>query len=147
MRRGFLALLDDQLRRFDDGHAAGGDGARAAGAAAGVHDVAVALFEPDALEGHAELVGQHLRERRGMALAIVQRARDQPDRAVGLEHDLAKFDAGRCGDFEIRADRDAAQLAAFAAFLLALGKTRMIGDLQRLVEDTLKIAAVIGDAG
>ena len=99
------------------------------------------------LEGHAELRREHLRERRRMALAVIERAGDQPHRTVILEHDLAEFDAGRCGDFEIGADRDAAQLAALAAFLLALGEIGVIGDLERLVEDALEIAAVIGDAG
>ena len=82
-----------------------------------------------------------------MALAVIQRAGDQLHRAVRLEHDLAEFDAGRRGDFEIGADRDAAQLAALAAFLLALGKVGVVGNLQRLVEHALEIAAVIGDAG
>ena len=100
-----------------------------------------------ALEGNAELRAQHLRERRRVALAVVERAGDQPHRAVILEHDLAEFDAGRRGDFEIGADRDAAQLAALAAFLLALGKIGVVGNLQRLVEHALEIAAVIGDAG
>ena len=112
-----------------------------------MHDVAVALFELDAFEGHAELRAEHLRERRRMALAVVERAGDQPHRAVVLEHDLAEFDAGRRGDFEIGADRDAAQLAALAALLLAFGEIGVIGDLERLVEHALEIAAVIGDAG
>src|SRR5216683_3687309 len=55
MRRRALALLDDQLRGFDDRHAARGDRARAAGAVAGMDDVAVTLFQPDAFEGDAEL--------------------------------------------------------------------------------------------
>src|ERR1700712_3802245 len=112
MRRGALALLDHQPRGLDDRHAAGGDRTRAAGAVAGMHDVAVALFELYVLEGDAELRGKHLRERRGMALAVVERAGDQPHRAISLEHDLAEFDAGRGGHFEIGADRDAPELAA-----------------------------------
>src|SRR5882724_13335048 len=86
-----LALFDDEPRGLHDGHAAGGDGARAAGAVAGMHDVAVALFEFYALEGDTELRGKHLRERRRMTLAVVERAGDQADRAVGFEYDLAEF--------------------------------------------------------
>src|SRR6202158_5854805 len=112
-----------------------------------MHDIAVALFQSYALEGHAELRGQNLRERRRVALAIVERAGDQPYRAVILEHDLAQFDAGRGGDFEIGADRDAAQLALLAALLLAFRKVGVVGNLQRLVEYALEIAAIIGDAG
>ena len=124
-----LALLDDQFRGLDDRHSAGGDGARAAGAIAGMHDVAVALLELDAFEGHAELCTEHLRKRCRMPLTIVERAGDQPHRAVSFKHDLAEFDAGRCGDFEIGADRNASELALFAALLLAFGKTLVIGDL------------------
>src|SRR3982074_2460439 len=90
-----------------------------------MHDVAVALFELDAFEGDAELRTEHLRKWRRMTLAIVERAGDQSDRAVILQQDLA----------------------ALAALLLALGKTLVIGNLERLVEDTLEIAAVVGDAG
>src|SRR6267154_5377232 len=82
-----------------------------------------------------------------MPLTIVERAGGQPHRAVSFKHDLAEFDAGRRGDFEIGADRDASELALFAALLLAFGKTLVIGDLKRLVEDPLEIAAVIGDTG
>src|SRR5450759_5437711 len=112
-----------------------------------MHDVAVALFELDAFEGDAELRAEHLCKWRCMALAIIERARGQPHRAVILEHDLAEFDAGRCCDFEIGADRDASELAALAALLPAPGEIGVIGDLDRLVEDALEIAAVIGDAG
>src|ERR1700676_1170599 len=106
-----------------------------------MHDVAVALFEFYALEGDTELRGKHLREWRRMTLAIVERAGDQADRAVVFEHDLAELDVGRRGDFEVGADRDAPQLAAFAAFLLALGEVGVLGDLERLVEHALEIAA------
>ena len=51
-----LALFDNELRGPHDRHAAGGNRARAAGAVAGMHEVAVALLELDALEGDAELV-------------------------------------------------------------------------------------------
>src|ERR1700738_3960703 len=99
-----------------------------------MHDVAVALLELDAFEGHAELRTEHLRERCRMTLAIVERAGDQPDRTVILEHDLAEFDAGRGGDFEIGADGNAPELAALAAFLFPFGKPGVIGDLERLAE-------------
>src|ERR1700682_6213383 len=112
-----------------------------------MHDVAVALFEFYTLEGDTELRGKYLREWRRMTLAVVERAGDQSDRAVGFEHDLAEFDVGRCGDFEVGADRDASELAALAAFLLALGEVGVVGDLERLVEHALEIAAVIDHSG
>ncbi len=112
-----------------------------------MHDIAVALFEFYALEGHTELRTQHLRKRRRVALAIIERAGDQPHHTVILEHDLAKLDAGRRGDLQIRADGNAAQLAALAALFLAFGKVGVIGHCQCLLEHALEIAAVIGDAG
>src|ERR1700690_664950 len=98
-----------------------------------MHEVAVALFELDAVEGNDELRAENLRERGRMTLAVVEGAGDQPDRAVVLEPDLAEFDARRCGDFEIGAYRDAAQSAALAALLLAFGEVGVVGDLERLV--------------
>src|SRR6202158_1778203 len=112
-----------------------------------MHEVAVALFELDAFEGDTELSAEHLRKGCRVTLTIVERAGDQPDRAVILEHDLAEFDAGRRGDYEIGADGNASQLAVLAALLPALGEIGVVGDLKRLVEDALEIAAVIGDAG
>ena len=53
------------------------DRARAAGAAAEQQLVAVALQEADALERNAEPAHQHLRERRGVALAVIERAGDR----------------------------------------------------------------------
>src|SRR5258705_7400884 len=111
-----------------------------------MHDVAVALLELYALEGHAELCRERLREWRRVTLAIIERAGDQPDRAVILEHDLAEFDAGRCRDFEVGADGNAPELAALAALLFSLGETRVIGKLRHLLGQTLEMAAVIGDA-
>ena len=45
--------------------------------------------ELDALERHAELLDQHLRERRGVALAVIERAGDDGDGAVVVEADAA----------------------------------------------------------
>src|SRR6202522_1030317 len=119
MRGSLLAFCDHQRGRLDDRHAGRGDGTGTAGAVAETHEIAVVLFEPDVVEGYAELRGKHLCERGGMTRAIVERAGGQFYRTVRFEGDLAEFAAGRCGDFEIGADRDAAQLAVFAALLLA----------------------------
>ena len=121
--------------------------ARAAGAAAGDQLVAVALQEADLLERHAELLAQHLRERRGVALAVVERAGADGDAAVGVERDAAHLLVGRRGDFEIAADADAAQLAALLALALALVEALPVGGLERLLQDRREVAAVIGGAG
>src|SRR5207244_7802779 len=144
---GLLAFLHDQRGRLDDRLSARGDRARAAGAAAESHEVAVILLQRNLLEGHAELRRKYLRERRGMALAVIERAGGEFYRAIWLECDLAKLAARGCGYFEIGADRDATQLAGLAALLLAFGKVGVIGNFDRPVEHALEIAAVIGHAG
>ena len=93
MRRGLLALGDHERGGFDDRRAGRRDRARAAGAVAEADEVAVVLLQRDLLEGHAELAGEHLRERRGVALAVIERAGGQLHRAVRLEGDLAEFAA------------------------------------------------------
>ncbi len=143
---GGLALFDHQFRGLHDGLAARGDRAGATGAVTGMHDIAVALLQFDGIERHTEAVAQHLRERRGVALAVIERSGHKLHRIVVDELDLAELDAGRGGDFQIRAHRDATQLAALAAFALASGEAGMIGEFQRVVEHTLEVAAVIGQA-
>ena len=82
VRRGPAALLDADRACLDDGGAAGHHALGPAGAAAGNQLVAVALQQPHAVEWHAEPVAQHLREGRGMALAVVQRAGNDRHRPV-----------------------------------------------------------------
>lgn len=110
-------------------------------------DVAVALHQLDAVEGNAELLAEDLRECGCVALTVIERPGDELHRAIGIEHDLAELDAGRCGHLQIGADGDATQLAGLLALLLALGKILVVGDFEGLVEDGLEVAAVIGDAG
>src|SRR5262249_56546773 len=95
--------------------ARGGDRGRAAGAVAKAQVIAVVLLQRDLVEGHAELRRQHLRERRGMALAVIEGAGGELYAAVGFKGDLAELAARGSSDFEIGADRDAAQLAGLAA--------------------------------
>src|SRR4029077_6777605 len=64
-----LAALYHHVERGDDRRAARHDRARAARAASAWKEIAVALVEADALERHAELVDDNLREGRLMALA------------------------------------------------------------------------------
>ena len=89
--------------------------------------VAVALHQADFLERDAELLAQHLRERRGVAHAEIERAGEQRDAAVGLEDDAAELLRRRRGDFEEAADAEAAQLAALLALALALGEALGVG--------------------
>ena len=131
---------------FHDRRSGRGDRAGAAGAVAETHEVAVVLLQRDPLKGHAELRRGCLGERRRMTLAVIERPGGQLHRTVRLEGDLAEFAARRRADFEIGADRNPAELAVLAAFLLAFGEISMIGNLKRLVEYAVEIAAIIGDA-
>ena len=141
------ALLDDLLRGGDDGVAGLHDGTAAARATAGDELVAVALHQTDALEGNAELIGQHLGEGGGVALAVIERAGDDGHGAVRLEAYAAHLGAGRRGDFEILADAAATNLAARGTFGLAGGKSVPIGGDQCVIEDRGEVAAVIDHGG
>ena len=147
MGRGRLALLDDLVDCGDHRHAARRRRARAAGAAAGNQLVAVALEKANALKRHAEPLREDLRECRGMALAVIERPGDEGHGAVRLEADAAHFLVGRRGDFEIAADRDAAQPAAFLALPPSPGKTFPVGKVERVLEHRREIAGVVGLVG
>ncbi len=77
---------------------------------------------------------QHLRERRGVAHAEIERAGEDRHAAVGLEHDAAEFLGRRRGDFEEAADAEPAQLAALAALALALAEALDVGGVDRLLQ-------------
>ena len=101
MRRRIAPGLNHQRARLDDRRAARHQRFRAARAAARDQFVAVALLEPDALEGDAELADENLREGRRMALSIVERPGDDRDIAVLLEADAAHLVRRGRGDLEI----------------------------------------------
>ena len=140
-----LAFLDDLGGGFDDRGAAVHQRLRAAAAAADGEPIAVALHERDLLERDAELLAQHLRERRGVAHAEIERAGGQRHRAVAIESDVGQFLRRRRGDFQKVADTEPAQLAALAALALAPGKALAVGEVERLLGQRGEIAAVIGD--
>ena len=61
-----------------------------------LHDAGVAVQDRHVLERHAELIREHLRERRLVALAVRRRAGRRGDAAVALDRDLPVFPpAGR----------------------------------------------------
>src|SRR5690606_22700058 len=114
--------------------------ARAAGAAAGNELVAVALQQLDALERNAELLGQHLRERRRVALAVIEGAGDDGDGAVGVETDTAHLGGVGGGGFDVTTDTEAAQFAGLLALALALLEAGGVGGLERRIEQAGKVA-------
>ena len=60
----------------------------AEGADALLHDARVAMENRDVLDGDAELVGEHLRERGLVALAVRRRASGGGDASVALDRHL-----------------------------------------------------------
>ena len=97
--------------------------------------------------GMPSRLDQHLRERRRVALAVVERAGDDGDGAVGLEADAAHLLVGRRGDFEIVAD--AAMPRSLPRFLLsrlALGKAFQSASFRAWSSTRREFAAVVGHA-
>ena len=82
-----------------------------------------------------------------MTLAVVERAGDDRDVAVGLELQPAHLVGRGRRDFEIVADADAAQQALLLALFLAPGEAVDVGQLQRLIEQHGELAAVVGRTG
>src|SRR5713101_873641 len=136
-----LALVDHLGRSFHDRGAAVHDRFRAAGAAADEQLVAVTLQEADALEWDAELFAQHLREWRGVALAVIERAGDDGDGAVGFEADAAHLLRWRRGHFEKAADAEPAHFSALSALALSAREALGVGEFERVLEHAGKVAA------
>src|SRR5262245_46426346 len=57
--------------------------------------------------------------------------------------DCTEFFAGCCRDLEITADSDSAQQATLLAFALAFLEAGVVGGIERLLEHTEEIAAVV----
>ena len=138
-----LAAFDDEFARFQDRGAARGDRARSAGSAAEHDLVAVALQQSNAIEGNSEPRTQYLRERRRVALSIVERAGNDRDRAVRLEPYAAHFLVRRRGAFEILPHTAPAQPAARATLCTAARKSIPIRGVQGAIEHSGEIAAVV----
>ena len=81
-----------------------------------------------------------------MPLAVIQRAGDDGDGAVGLEADATHLIAGVGGHLQIVTDAASSHLAARTALGLARGVAVPIGGDQRLVHHSGKFAAVVQHA-
>ena len=121
------ALGDDLVRRAPHRRAAHVGGARAAMTAARHDQVGVALAQPDALVGHAQPMGEDLREGRLVTLADMLRAGDQRDRAVGLEAHVDILVGRAAGALDVVGEAHPAQLAGALASAPSRGKTRQVG--------------------
>src|SRR3954467_10050683 len=82
-----------------------------------------------------------------MAHAEIHGTGQRRDAAVGLEDDAAELLRRRRGDFQEAADAEAPQLAALAAFALAMIEAFVIGRLDRFLQYGGEITAVVGRPG
>ena len=143
------SALDDLLGRARHRRAADGEGARAAVAAPGAEQVAVAPEHLDALGRHAELVAHDLRERRLVALAHRRRSREQRDGAVGIDSQLGGVRVHRrirpAGHLDRVGDAETAQLAVLPRLGAPLLEAGPIGETERHVHATPELAAVVGE--
>src|SRR5947209_15132575 len=81
-----------------------------------------------------------------MALAIVERAREDRHRAVLLETDAAHLRHWPGGRLKEAADTEAAQQAFPGACGFASGKAVHIGQRQRVVQHAREIAGIVDNA-
>ena len=144
--RDLAALCDDALARLDHRGSARHDRLRTTGATARDQPVAVALHQPDALERNAKPARQELRQRRPVALSVIEGAGDDGDGAVALEMDAAHLVRRRRRDFEIAADAAAAQLAGGEALQPALFESVPVRGLDCAREEAREVAGIVGRA-
>ncbi len=94
----------------------------------------------------AELIGDDLGEHREMPLPLRADAGRDADLAVGLHLHFGALIRADAGAFDVTGDADADMAALRAQLRLLLGEEVAVADhLQRLVEDRLVIAAVVGE--
>ena len=156
MRRDLLGLGLDLVERLDDRRHADGAGARPIGAHAHLHLVGVAMDDVDAVDGHAEPVGDELRECGLVALAMTMRTGHHLDGADRIDAHLRRFpqaDAGAeranrrrrrdAAGLDITAHADAAFLAASLRLRAAGGEAGPVGGVHRRVQRGLVVAGVV----
>jgi hypothetical protein len=137
-----------------DHHAPARERSAAVGTALGV-----ALDDGDGGEVHAQLVGQDLGERSGVALALRGRAHESAHLARGLDahggrvvtgdlHHAAAAERARAhpGELRVRAEADALVLAGGAPSRLG-AKPRVVDGGQGALERVLRVAAVDDQPG
>ena len=154
--RDLLALRDDLVDRLHDRRAADRDRARAVGAHAEEDAPGVAVDDVHVLDRHAEPVGDDLRERGLVSLAVGVRAGEHRHRSRGMHADLAGLEqpgarAERARDvggrdaagLDVGRVAQPAQLAAPLGVLAARLEAGDVRDLQRLGERRLVVAGVV----
>src|SRR5262249_35063205 len=153
--RGELARLVENLARSDRGRGPGHRGRAARVGAEGVgRRVRIALLDLDVLRGNAQLLGQDLRVRRLVALALRLGAEARDGLAGGMDADLAAVEHLETEDVEVlrwagahnlreARNADAHQLAALALLLLLAAQLGVADRVHRLPKGARIVAAVV----
>ena len=145
MRDELLALGDNLVAHRNDGAAAHGGRARAAGAHTERYRVGVAGDELDPVRINAEFINEHLGLDRGMALAVRDRAGDEGHAAERIEADFRGLIGGICRLLDGIGDADAAQHAASRCLSASRLKASPVGKLHGAVEVLRKASGVVGE--
>ena len=106
----------------------------------------IAVGVRDGFERNAEPLGDHRRKHRGMALAGVLHVERQQKMLAAGKAQHGAFERRAAGMFEHAGNAEPAIFAALGRFALALLEVVVVGKLQRLVEDRLEVAGVVGGA-
>jgi hypothetical protein len=124
-------------RATTQGHAAGGERADAER-----HLLRVALDHAHALDWHLEPVRGDLGERRGVALALGERAGEHGRAAFGVHPHASDLATGAAARIDERAQPHAKQLAAGARPIPAGAQRRVVSQPQRCLEGLRVVARV-----
>ena len=122
---------------------------RAHGAQPALHGIRVGMDDPHRLQGHAQLVGGDLRERRLVPLPERGGAAAHQHRAVALDADGSPLGADACPghlDVDRQSDTQLAAVAALPAPRLLGAQSLVIRKLQQRIESPLVFAGVVGGA-
>ena len=149
-----LRLGEHLVNRHDDRRAADHHAAAAVGVAPVVGDLGVAVQDDDVFDRHAKPVGRDLGEGRLLPLAVGRDAGNDGDFARHFHPHAAPFPAARrhrrrrphAADLDVGGDADAEQPPGGTRGGTLLHQLIPVGELLRLDERLLVVAAVVGDA-
>ena len=123
-------------------HAAAGERTRAAVDLSGV-----AMQHAHLIERHVQLIGDHLRKRRFVPLAMAVGTSDQRHLSVALHAHAAALAARATARLDKRRDTDAHQLASCPSRLSPFHQVGVAHQVERLIERRRVVARVIFGAG
>src|SRR5262249_53099336 len=139
---GFVLHLEGGV---EDRGAADGETATAAGAVAHRRVERVTVLDDDLVEIDAEMVGDDLRERRLVPLAVSGRAGERGHPPARLPPDYGALEGPEAAHLDVARHADAEQvsIALLEPLALLLAHVAHAGELERLGERAVVLAAVV----